>query len=74
MENEEKKHVQGKPWKIEGKFKTYEEAKKFFEELKNTENSPEELKIKHLSSSSLFVVKTRRKEEKQEQKKKKNKK
>ena len=71
MENEKSEHVQGRPWKVEAKLKTFEEADKLRESLKNSENPPDEVKVKLLSSSGLFVVKTRRKEEKKKNKKQK---
>jgi len=70
MENEEKKEVQGRPWKNEAKFKNYQEAEQFRLELENSDNPPAELKIKHLSSSGLFVVKSRNKKEKSKKQKK----
>jgi len=73
MINEEKKHVQGKPWKIEAKFQTYEEAKKFYLELENSDNPPKEIKIKHSSSSNLFFVKVRHEDKNKNNSNKKNK-
>lgn len=70
MEKEKSEHVQGRPWKTEARFTSYEEAKQFRAELEASESPPEEIKIKHMSSSGLFLVKTRT----QEIKKTKNKK
>ena len=70
MENEKNEQVQGKPWKAEAKFKNYEEAQQFRLELEKSENPPDEIKIKHMSSNGHFVVKTRSKEEKKTKKKK----
>ena len=70
MENEKSEHVQGRPWKVEAKFKNYQEAQQFRLDLEKSENPPEEIKIKHMSSNGHFVVKTRNKEEKKTKKKK----
>lgn len=69
-EKETSKHVQGRPWKVEAKFKTYTEAQQFRLELEKQDNSPEEIKIKHMSSNGLFIVKSRRSEDKKTKKKK----
>lgn len=74
MENEKSKQVQGKPWKVEAKFKTYEEAASFKNEIKKAESPPEEIKIKFMNSTGLFVVKVRKKEEEGKTKKSKSKK
>ena len=71
MQEEKTEHVQGKPWKTEGKFQTYQEALALKEQLASSENPPEELKIKHMNSSKLFLVKSRKKEEVNKNKKKK---
>lgn len=70
MKNEEKKEVQGRPWKVEAKFKNYQEAQQFRLELENSDNPPAEIKIKHMSSNGLFIVKIRNPEEKKTRKKK----
>lgn len=74
MEQEKSEHIQGRPWKVEAKFKTYEEAASFKNEMKKAENPPEEIKIKFMSSADLFVVKVRKKEEQNKSKKSKSKK
>lgn len=48
---------QGKPWKIEAKFKTYEEAKIFFDQLNDIFY---EKKIKYNRQNDLFVIKLRK--------------
>jgi len=68
--NEKSEQVQGRPWKVEAKFKKYEEAQQFRLELEKADNPPEEIKIKHMSSNGLFIVKSRRAEEKKTRKKK----
>lgn len=70
MENKEQKHTQGKPWKIEARFKTYKEAEDFCSDLKKTEKPPEQIKIKHMASNGLFVVKTRNSKDKKTKNKK----
>lgn len=70
MEKEKSEHVQGRPWKTEARFASYEEAKQFRVELEASESPPEEIKIKHMSSSKSFVVKSRRPEEKKTKNKK----
>ena len=70
MENKEKKEVQGRPWKVEAKFKTYQEAQEFRLELESSNNPPTEIKIKHMSSNGLFIVKIRNPEDKKTKKKK----
>ena len=74
MEKEKSEHTQGRPWKVEAKFKTYEEAASFKNEIKESENPPEEIKIKFMSSGGLFVVKVRNKEGQSKNKKSKSKK
>lgn len=74
MEKEKSESVQGKPWVVVGRFDSYEKAKTFREELEDSENPPKEIKIKHLSSSSSFVVKVRKEEQKRKDKKNKVKK
>lgn len=69
-EKETHKHVQGRPWKVEAKFKDYSEAQQFRLELEKLENPPIEIKIKHMSSNGLFIVKTRNLEDKKTKKKK----
>lgn len=64
------RHVQGRPWKVEAKFKNYTEAQQFRLELEKQDNPPEEIKIKHMSSNGLFIVKSRRSEDKKTKKKK----
>lgn len=56
---EKVEHKQGKPWSIKGKFKTYEEAKEFAENLQSQENFLSQIKVKFSRSLSLFVVKAR---------------
>lgn len=73
MKQESIEQQHGKPWKIEAKFKTYEEAKQFRSDLEKSENPPEQVKIKYMSSSNLFVVKTRKTEENEGKKTKKKK-
>lgn len=73
MKEEKNEQAQGKPWKIEAKFKTYEEAKQFRIDLEKSENPPEQIKIKHMLSNGLFVVKTRKPEENEGKKTKKKK-
>lgn len=78
-------HEEGRPWNIEGRFATYDEAHWKREELMEQENL--QVKVKWMRKRDDFVVKTRddpsvmlaeesalRREEKRRRKKKLNKK
>jgi len=57
MSEENKNPLYGKPWKISGKYKTYEEA---FTEVQQIMNSGQKCQTKiRRKSDDTFVVKTR---------------
>lgn len=59
LEKKTEKQKNGKPWKNEARFNSFDEADNFRHSLMNSENAPEQVKVKYMPSTGHFVVKTR---------------
>lgn len=69
MEKENKEILKGRPWKIQARFSTFEEADDLRNEIKNLEETTE-VKVKYMPSTKSYVVKIRKQEEEKTKKKK----
>ena len=63
--------LNGRPWEIKGRFKTFEEADKRRDQLKNKENL--QVKVKKLKENYVVKVRSTVIEEKKEKKRNKSK-
>ncbi len=63
--------LNGRPWEIKGRFKTFEEADKRRDQLKNKENL--QVKVKKLKENYVVKVRSTIIEEKKEKKRNKSK-